>query len=274
MTINKTKEKLRSNKIFKGKIVIDKTKEEHIDYNQYTWNLIELLKYIGIASLALFLIGYLFYRSFIIAFIVALFGIKYPSIKVKDLIKKQKNDLNIQFNDAIISMSTSLSAGSSVEMSIKNALKDLKIFYPDDDAYIVKEFKYIQSQIDMNINLEVAFEDFSERAGTEEIKDFVDVFKICKRTGGNLVQVIKNTTNVLRDKLEVKEEIEVLVTGVQFEQKIIMLMPLIVVVMSSDYLDPIMQGKNRMIGYPIMTVVLVVFYVAYMISKKITDIKV
>src|SRR5690606_14973625 len=109
----------------------------------------------------------------------------------------------------------------------------------------------------MNISVEQALADLADRVRVEEIKNFADVFTISKRAGVNLVEVIRNTSNMIREKIEVKQEIENLVAGKKLEQKILSLTPFLMVYVikssSSGFLDPLFSTAA---GRMVMTVAL------------------
>ncbi len=127
----------------------------------------------------------------------------------------------------------------------------------------------------MNIPVEEALDDFAQRTQVEEVKNFSDVFSISKRAGANLVEVIKNTSNVIREKIEVKQEIENLIVGKKLEQKILSLTPFVMVYLikssSSGFLDPLFYTTA---GRVVMTIALLLLLVGHLISKKIMNIEV
>ena len=84
----------------------------------------------------------------------------------------------------------------------------------------MREFSYIINQIRMNITVEKALLEFAERTGVEDIINFAEIFAIAKRTGGDLVKVIRTTANAINDKIEVKREIITLVTAKKHEADI------------------------------------------------------
>jgi tight adherence protein B len=245
-----------------------------INYNEYTLSRLEKLKYISIAAAVLICIGFIFFKNPVLCLLLSGFSFFYPIIKRKSLIKKRKSELNLQFKDALGSISTSLSAGRSVEEAFVAALADLKIIYANHNALIIKEFELINRRVQMNGTLELALKDFVRRADIEDISNFADVFIICKKTGGNLIEVIKNASNVINQKIEIKNEIEVIVSEQKFSQKILTVMPfgLLITIMTSspDYIEPLYSGQ----GHLIMLVVLGLILAAYFISIKIIDIKV
>jgi tight adherence protein B len=196
-------------------------------------------------------------------------------MKEKEIIKRRKNDLNLQFKDMLYSLSSSLSAGRSIETAFQSVLADLSILYGDNEASIIVEMECIINKIKLNETVESALIDFAERAHLEDIDNFVDVFQICKRTGGNIIEVLKNASNIINDKIEIKQEIDTLLAERRFEQKILNILPILMIILLSvsagDYIAPVF---NTVIGRLAMTLSVVLLLVAYLISKKIMDIRV
>jgi tight adherence protein B len=90
-----------------------------------------------------------------------------------------------------------------------------------------------------------------------------------------MVEVIKNTSNIINDKIEIKEEINTLLSSKKFEQKVLTAMPVLMIVLLSvtaaDYMAPVFE---KLAGRIIMTVAIAVIVFGYFISKKIMNIKV
>ena len=126
----------------------------------------------------------------------------------------------------------------------------------------------------MNETLASALEDFAMRADIDDIKNFVDVFAICKNTGGNLVEVMKNTAAIISQKIDIRNEINIIVAEQHLNQRILSIMPFalmtIIILSSPDYVEPLYTP----VGNIIMFIVLSLIIGAYFIGKKIMDIKV
>lgn len=245
------------------------------NYNEYNMMPKEKYLYILLAGTAIYIIGYILYRNILLAFLITPLALFYPGIRTRDIIKKQKEDLNIQFKEALYALSSSLSAGKSIETAFSDALKDLSILYSNPDTYIIKEIQYIIRKLDMNETVESALEEFAQRAHVEDIENFVDVLKTCKRTGGNLVQVMKNTSDIINDKITIKQEISTILSQRKFEQKVLNLVPLGMIFLLStsagDFMRPIF---TQIQGRIMMTVAAGLLIGAYFISKKIIEIEV
>ena len=246
-----------------------------IDYDVYVMSAKEKVFYVLLAASVLFAIGYIFYHHIIGALILTPLALLYPKRKTKDIIEKRKSELNLQFKDLLYSISASLTAGKSVETAFKEALNDLCILYPGPDTYIIREVEYIVRRLEMNETIEDALEDLAKRSHLEDIQNFTDVFKTCKRTGGNLVNVIRNSTNIINDKIEIKEEINTLLAAKKFEQKVLSVMPFIMILILSltteDYMAPVF---DTIVGRIVMTFAIIIIAIGYFVSKKIMDIKI
>lgn len=244
------------------------------DYNTYQCTLKENLKYIlqGMAVVAV--LGVLFYRSILGVIFLSPIVIYYRKRRTKGLMKDRKWKLNIEFKDGIHALSAALEAGYSAENAFEEAYKDLLQLYPENST-IIKEFSYIINQIRMNITVEKALSDFGERTGIEDILSFSEVFHTAKRTGGDLINVIKLTSSVISDKIEVKREIITLITAKRLEANLMKVIPLFILVYlsisSPGFLDPM---YHNFLGAVVMTIFMAGYLAAFLIIDKIVAIEV
>lgn len=244
-----------------------------VDYNVYVMSGKEKLFYILLAGAGFFAVGYIFYRSVALSLVFALLAFKFPKIQTKQIIKKRKNKLNMQFKDMIYSLSSSIGAGNSVEHSLELALEDMETQYGDPNAYIVKELSLMVSKVSMNQNVEDVFADFGERSGLEDIKTFANMFEIAKRTSGNTIEIIRQTSGIITDKIEVENEMETMLSGKKMEQRVLTAIPVLLVFFltetTGDFMGPIF---NTLQGRIVATVAIIMIGAGYLWSKKITDI--
>ncbi len=245
-----------------------------IDYDSYAIPVKMKILYASGAALAVFAVAYLFYRSILLSVLLCPLGIFYLKYKRKQIILKRRYELNLQFKDLLTSLSSSLSAGKALENAFSNALEDLLVLYPNDDAYIIRETSVIIHKLSLNTAVEEAISDLAKRSKLEDIMNFSDVIHICKRTGGNLIDAIKNASGIISDKIEMKQEIETLLTSRRFEQKILNIMPaamiLILSLTAQDYIEPVFTTVQ---GRLAMTFCLFLLMISYFLSSKIMNIK-
>lgn len=256
----------------------DKKENENkgiIDYDIYIMTKKERMIYILIASVFIFVVTFIFYRSYIISVAFIPLSLLYPRIKTKEIIKKRKNDLNLQFKEALYALSSSLSSGKSLEMAFKDSLKDLFILYPDPNTLIIREFQYIIRRIDMNETVEEVLSDFADRAHLEDVSNFVDVLITSKRMGGNIVEILKNTSNVIADKIHIKNDIDIMLSEKKLEQRLLNIIPIgLVVLLSLNAKDYMKLVFETVLGRIMITISIILLGIAYFISRKIMDIEV
>lgn len=246
-----------------------------IDYNLYKMAAKEKLLCTLSAGAVVFTAGFIFYRSIVLSMLLLPLALIYPKLRVKEIINKRKHELSLQFREALYAIASSLSAGKSIEAAFRDAQKELSIQYSDDRAYIIIELEQINRRIEMNETIEQVLTDFADRSHLEDIMNFADVFSICKRSGGNLVQVVKNTAEIISEKIDVKQEINVMLTEKVLEHKILNLMPILIILLLSTSAEEFMAPVfTEPLGRAAMTLALVLFGAAYFVSGKIMNIEV
>lgn len=245
-----------------------------IDYDKYEMPMKMKIIYGLLSSAVVFAIAYLFYRSFLLSFIVSPVGTLYIKHKKRNIIVKRRNELNLQFKDLLVSLASSLSAGKALESAFEGALSDLYVLYPSDETYIIKETRIIINKLSLNVTIEEAISDFAKRSKIDNIKNFSDVISISKRTGGNLIEAIKNSSGIISDKIEMKQEIETMLSSRRFEQKILNIIPVgmifILSITAADYINPVFTTLQ---GRAAMTICLLLLISALLLSNKIMNIK-
>ncbi|EXX89661.1 pilus assembly protein TadB [Paenibacillus darwinianus] len=208
----------------------------------------------GIAGYAA---GYLFYSSVWIALLFSPLGLMTPRWLRKELAVMRKRRMALQFKEALQCIASSLSAGRSVENAIITVPDELRTVFPDPRTEIRVEFERIRSGIRTGDNLEACLRAFSDRVGLEEIARFCDVLAIAKRSGGDMVAIVRRSAGAIGEKLEVEREISVMVAQKRFEARIMMAVPFVFMAVLSwaapDYLAPLRQGM----GYAVVTVALI-----------------
>jgi len=245
------------------------------DYDTYHMTKREYLLYTLLALVVISGLDYVFYRSLIIGLFLSPLCLLYPRYRKKQLIAKQKQELLVQFKEALYVISASLTAGKSVEMAFRGALSDLKILYIDPSTPIIRELEIIVRKMELNGTIEDGLRSFSKRAHLEDVKNFTEVFVTCKRRGGNMVEIIRNTSGTIADKIRTRQEIETLVTEKKYEQKIMNCMPIVMVLIlkssSAEFMEPVYTTVTGRFG---MTIAVGLFILAVVASERIMEIEV
>lgn len=171
------------------------------------------------------------------------------------------------------SLATSLGSGRNVTDSFQDAHKDLCTMY-DESSYILSELKVILAGLANNIAIENMLLDFGNRSGIDDIKSFSCVFETCYRTGGNIKDIIKNTKQIISDKIEIEAEIQTVVTSSKTEQNLMMAMPIALIAIIKFMSPEFAENYRSASGIVATTIAIVIFVIAYFVGKKVLDIKI
>ncbi len=262
-----------------------------LNYKVYYMSFLEKLAYFLLAFIVGAAVGYLFYggigkdefgqatstTKFLNIFIPSIVGILagklFLPIRVNQIKEKRIKNLKRQFRDMLEALTTSLGAGKNVNDSFIATYEDLIVQYPEE-AYIISEIKLINTGVQNNIPIEELLWDFGVRSGIDDIRSFANVFKISYRKGGNIKDIIRNTNDILKDKMDIVEDIETVVASNKMEQTIMIFMPIGIVAMIK-MMSPEFGSKFTSVTGVISTTIAVgMFLLAYYVGKQILNIKV
>lgn len=245
-----------------------------MDYRIYRMSVKEKIMYGGLYTVILMIVCYVFYDDF--RFVMVGLG-TFPFLfrrKADRLAVRRREQLSLEFKDFILSFCASLKTGYSVENAVVEAGKDLMYMY-GESSDMVTECKKMEVQLKNNKLPEEILSEFATRSGQDEIKDFAAIFAIAKRSGGNMTGMIRNTANVISEKIEVKREIQLLYAAKRMEQNIMNVVPVAIIgyvrITTPDYFD---KMYHNLFGMMVMTICLAVYVFAFFLSQKIMDIEV
>lgn len=231
---------------------------------------IALLKAITIMTI----IGFLFYESCWACVVCIPLGILYFRKLIKECEDQKKLQFKVQFQEALQSISASLNVGYSLENAMKEAKKDLDILY-DKESMIQKEFNYMLRQLYLQIPMEQVLEEWAGRVELEEVRSFVNVFSMAKRSGGNMIAIIRNSISQIRDRMEVQREIETILTAKKYEFKVMTMIPFgIIGYMRFSFPEFMKMLYGNAVGVGVMSVCLAIYLGACYLGERIIDIEV
>jgi tight adherence protein B len=222
-----------------------------IDYQSYRLKPLERMWAIGLGC-TFSLIGFwLMYRNYVFALIATPLGLLYPKQYAKALCSRRRDKLRQQFKEALHALSSLLAAGRSVENAFASLENELVLLIGESRSDLLVELRTITNRLYIGEPLEIGLLDFAKRSNLEEVRNFADVVTICKRAGGDLVEVVRRTSQLIGEKLEVELEVAVLIAQKKFEARIMIGMPFAFVgilgVMAGDYMQPLYSGMGAVL---------------------------
>lgn len=245
---------------YKEKELIPVTKEEKI---------VLAMKSILVVGM----LNYFFYRSLWAVVPLLAVGLLFFKIERENLTTKKRLAVKEQFRELLHLVSNSQRAGYSVENAFLEGYKDMQMLYGEESS-VCCMLKRIRIAYENRKPLAPVWESIGEEAGIAEIKEFARVYRISGEKSGNVSSVMEKTALLISEKMDTEKEIQVMLSEKQLEQKIMNLMPFLIMayimVSSPGYFDAL---YGTISGTVIMTVCLGIYLLAYRASLKIVDIK-
>ena len=219
-------------------------------------------------------IAYLFYGTIFAALLLSPYLYFYMKEWEMKCIQKKRKEFQGEFKEAMQSISVALNVGYSAENAVREALGDLQLIY-SKDSRVIRELQYMIHQIDMNLPLEQIFQEFAKRCGDEEVYMFATVFSLAKRSGGDMIEMIRNAVWQIGEKIEVKQEIETMMAAKKLEFRIMSLIPVgMICYISMAFPDFLEVMYGNLLGIIVMSVCLLIYVVSFEWGKHIVEIEV
>lgn len=245
-----------------------------MNYEKYRLNINEWIFVIVSFVIIDAAIAYIFYDSLTSIWIFSpLFIVYFKVYRDKKLIRI-KERIDDEFVKALNSISSSLSAGLSVENAFIEAAEDMERLF-GDKSVIVKELRIINRRVESKEVLTDALNDFAKRSGSLAIEDFALVFSIANGYGGGFARIIQNCVDIIQNDRQIREEARILVRGKQYEQQVMSIIPIGIILylrLSSKGFMSVLY--HNFLGIIVMTICLIIYFLSIFISDRICNISV
>lgn len=243
------------------------------DYWIYKMSPLETLIGCGMGFGVGFLICMVFFRNFLLA-IAAGVVVVFPACrKYQNYLKeKRSKTLLLQFKDMMESLSSSFSAGKNTSQAFQDAYAEMAELY-GRKSDIARELEMIVQGTYNGVLLNDLLDNFAKRSHLDDVESFATVFEVCSRYGGNLRKVVGETRVLINDKINTELEIQTLLTANRNELNIMTVMPIMIMLTlnGTGNMSIIENTRENVIA---KFVALGLFVGAYLIGKKVIDVKV
>lgn len=241
------------------------------DYRSLRLSVSQTLLSMAAGGMAGVVVMMLFYRQWWIILSAMILGMWMgPRLYRERLLDKQLSALREEFREALYDLVVALRAGKSLEGAFAAGAEEMNM---GANPLLFGEWRQITGQLSLGIPIEVCLRDLADRSGMEEMQIFARTVEVCKRSDGNLAAIMENTIRMITDRMEIHAELKVLLARKKLEQKVMTVMPFVIVamllIMSPDYLAPLYSSVR---GYLIMAVCAVLSVLSIFLSRKIVQI--
>lgn len=242
-------------------------KKKDIWYDTYDFSLKEIIRYSLEIFVILITLSYVFYHSFLptILFLPTIFF--YLKKKNNDCKKARYKKLLVEFMDSLQTMKNHLRTGHSLESSMGQTISRMEQIH-GKHSLMKWELEQMERKLSLDYTVEALWEDFAIRSNVKEIQSFARIIEIVKRTGGQLHKVMETSANQIRDNIQVENEIAVMLQGKKMEQKVMTIMPLVILIyVDISASEMIASLYTTILGRIVMTICLVVYLFSYWLGQ-------
>ena len=208
--------------------------------------------------------SYLFYENLILIVLLPILYRKAKGLYLAYKEKKRKNQILGEFRDFLFSLSTSFSTGRHMMEAMEEGrfylseIHGAKSLLKDELDWMLKAVHETDETV-----LDV-MERFAKKMNLEDIYTFVDSFRVCRETGGDMIQAVNQAATLLSDKIYLEQEMRTLIYQKKLEGRMIAVMPFAMILflqmMSPGYLEVMyttLMGRFMMsvaLGLNVLTV--------------------
>ena len=203
----------------------------------------------------------------------AVFGAAYIFVGAQNAIDKRRRNLRTQFKDMLEALSVAMRAGNPPAKALQSAREDLLLLY-NENSDIITEMDIIIGLFDNAVPLSESLSDFAARSGLEDIESFASIYKTIEGKSSRADEIVRQTQNIINDKMEIEMEIETLMTSAKNEMNVMMLMPLVILLIlgyvGAGFMDAIYTTAG---GRVAATIGLIIFIISVFLGRNFTKIK-
>ncbi|MBB6633542.1 type II secretion system F family protein [Cohnella thailandensis] len=223
------------------------------DYSEYPLTRSQRVMAVLVAAAIFGIVIWLMYRHAVIALMASPLGLLGPRLLRSRLKRQRQERLRLQFKSMLQALASLLAAGRSVENAFDALEGDMVLLLGDPNADIIREIRAVRIRAKSGDPLEAPLTDFAARSGLEEARSFAEVFSICKRSGGDLVEVVRRSSAMIGEKMEVEQELGVLIAQKRLESSLMMGMPFAFVGLLGFFAGDYMEGLHQGAGWLVLT---------------------
>lgn len=242
------------------------------DYRIYTFNRRERIICFLEGMLLNCVIAFLFFNSFLAVIPGMILVVLYSKEKKRRLRRKRMRCLQVEFQEFLNALIAALQTGRSMENAFEEALKDTDQYSEADTAFIL-EMRRICTGVSMGEPLERLMLDFAYRSHLEELEYFAEVLSVGKRSGGNLIGIMKNTIRMLQERMDAEEEIYTVLAEKQMEFQIMCVIPMAIILYLRIGAKNLIESLyGNLTGAVVMTLCLLIYGGCYLYGKRLLEI--
>jgi len=139
-----------------------------------------------------------------------------------------------------------------------------------EKAYITKELNWMCIMHNNGEEIKDLLLNFADRSGIDDVRSFANVFSVAENLAGDRPRIIRETRDMISERIAVELEIQTMITGQKNQLNILAIMPVVMALLTRSF----ETDSGNITVIIIKIVALGIFIFAYWLGTKIVDIKV
>jgi tight adherence protein B len=229
-------------------------------------------EYIGVLIVGFLVLFVLFYVIFKVpiklSFILAV-GIMITSHFLLFYIRK--NNYELRFNDQLSEICRILANAARSGLTINQGIE---IASREIDGPAGEEFKRLSNELKLGVPLESAFRSIQRRNKSRDFNLFIATLLIQKKTGGNLAVTLETMASTFEDRKLLAQTIKTMTAEQKYISFIVPILPIVLLLIMNNVIDGFIEPLWSGIGIVILILFIIAITLAFLLIRKITDIKV
>ena len=146
----------------------------------------------------------------------------------------------------------------------------------DEKDDMMQELSYMLKRMQQGGEDELpVLRDFAMRSGLADIADFVNVYEICRASGGDLARAMNRAATIIGDKIQLEAELKTMMAQKAFESRIVAAAPFAMVLLmrvtTPAYLQVMYETRSGLI---ITTFAVLLIACAFWMMERINQIEI
>lgn len=180
---------------------------------------------------------------------------------------KRSKDFNQQLPEICRMLSSTVKAGLTLNQGVSRLGREFS-----DPAG--QEFATMDREISLGDNFDAVFNRLKERISSKELNIFVNTVIIQRKVGGNLAEVLQLMAETLEERSRINKEVDTVTAESKYVAYILPVLPIIMALMMNMLIPGFLEPLFTPIGLILLAVCAGVQILAFIIIKRISEVKV
>lgn len=194
-------------------------------------------------------------------------GAALPWVLLRRRQRQRERLFELQLPDALDLLTNSLKAGYSLQAAMEFVGRE-------STAPLSTEFLRFYDEQRLGIDVRTALLALQERVGTDDVRMFVTSLLLQRETGGNLAELLNTISTLIRQRLQLRGQLETLTAEPRMSARLLASMPFVMFVvvyaLNPTYMRPML---NTTTGHNMMILSFALVVVGYSVMSRVADVE-